>query len=73
MNNTLKFLISGFMMLTTASVYAQIGPPPPSGGVPVDGGVGFLVAAGAMYGAKKLRDSRMKKQQENQDSDSVQP
>ena len=73
MNNTLKFLISGFMMLTAASVYAQIEPPPPPGGVPVDGGVSFLVAAGALYGAKKLRDARMKKQESNEDSDSPQP
>jgi len=28
--------------------------PTPSNAVPIDGGVGFLVAAGVAYGAKKL-------------------
>jgi hypothetical protein len=45
------------------------GPPPGGGGssdppcwdpecVPIDGGVGFLIAAGAVLGAKKIRDYR---------------
>ena len=28
--------------------------------VPIDGGVGFLIAAGVGYGVKKIRDSRKK-------------
>ena len=45
--------------------------PPPGGGggtpgcwpppcVPIDGGITFLIIAGAAYGAKKLADSRKK-------------
>jgi hypothetical protein len=34
--------------------------PPPC--VPIDGGIGFLMAAGAAYGAKKLLQSRKKSQ-----------
>jgi len=32
--------------------------PPPC--IPIDGGIGFLMAAGAAYGAKKLSDYRKK-------------
>ena len=35
--------------------------PPPGGGVPVDGGLAFLLAAGAGYGAKKAYDYRKNK------------
>jgi hypothetical protein len=43
-------------------------PPPPTGTpacwpppcVPIDGGVSFLIVAGAAYGAKKLYDQRKK-------------
>ncbi|MBL7932046.1 MAG: hypothetical protein JNL60_09090 [Bacteroidia bacterium] len=34
--------------------------PPPC--IPVDGGIGFLIAAGAIYGAKKIYSSRKKEQ-----------
>ena len=34
------------------------GPPTP---IPVDGGISFLVAAGAAYGVKKVRDARKAK------------
>ena len=34
------------------------GPPPDEDEVPVDGGVGFLLAAGAAWGIKKLKDSK---------------
>lgn len=33
----------------------------PDEGIPIDGGVGFLAAAGIGYGVKKLRDQRKKK------------
>ena len=32
--------------------------PPPEGAVPVDGGLAFLLVAGASYGAKKAYDYR---------------
>jgi len=31
---------------------------------PIDGGLSFLLAAGVVYGVKKVRDSRKKKQAE---------
>jgi hypothetical protein len=55
---TLFFLGNHFM---------NAAPPPPSGGtsgcwpppcIPIDGGIAFLMAAGALYGAKKINDYR---------------
>lgn len=53
----------------TTSVFAGLPPPPPGGGgppcfpppcMPIDGGISFLLAAGAALGAKKIYDSRKK-------------
>jgi len=51
----------------TASVQQNgtLADPPPFGtntqdGVPIDGGMGFLLAAGAGFGIKKIRESRKK-------------
>lgn len=59
-----KFILAGIFILAFAAIGLAQGPPgggPPSGGncipppcVPIDGGVGFLLAAGALFGAKKL-------------------
>jgi len=38
------------------------GPITDPAGVPIDGGLGFLIAAGVAYGGKKLRDKRKKKE-----------
>ncbi|MEW6470007.1 MAG: PID-CTERM protein-sorting domain-containing protein [Bacteroidota bacterium] len=51
------------------SAAAPMGPPKPPMGppcwpppcVPIDGGVSLLIAAGAVYGGKKLYDSRKNK------------
>ncbi len=59
---TLTLLLFGSQLIFSAP------PPPPSGSpgcwpppcVPIDGGVTFLIAAGAAYGAKKLIDTRKK-------------
>lgn len=59
---TLSLVIFGSQILLSAP------PPPPSGSpgcwpppcVPIDGGITFLIAAGAAYGAKKLVDARKK-------------
>lgn len=72
MNNTLKLLISGCMILVAGTLQAQVFPPPPPGGAPVDGGVGLLVAAGAIYGAKKLRDSRRRQRENAESGDQIQ-
>ncbi|NUM49581.1 MAG: hypothetical protein HUU48_00575 [Flavobacteriales bacterium] len=64
----LKIIISLFFVFLSAKAIA-LGPPGPPGGggggggtppcwpppcVPIDGGIGFLLAAGAVYGAKKI-------------------
>ena len=59
---TLFLIIFGSQFLLSAP------PPPPAGSpgcwpppcVPIDGGITFLIAAGAAYGAKKLVDARKK-------------
>lgn len=33
-------------------------PPPVPNPIPIDGGLGFLIAAGMVYGAKKLYDNK---------------
>ena len=57
-----------FFFILSASAFAQ----PPSGGptqdpgptgpddIPIDGGIGLLIAAGAIYGGKKIMDRRKK-------------
>ncbi len=64
MNQILKFSLLIALCFAAFALQAQILPPPPPGGAPVDGGAGFLVAAGLAYGAKKLRDARRRKQQD---------
>ena len=39
-------------------------PTKPNKGIPIDGGASWLAAAGAAYGIKKYRDSRKRRQQE---------
>lgn len=34
---------------------------PDAGGVPIDGGLGFLLAAGAGYGVRRIRNARKRK------------
>ena len=44
------------------SIMAQAPPPPPNPeAIPIDGGLGFLLAAGMAYGAKKLRKDKADK------------
>jgi len=44
-------------------VQAQFpGCPDPTVACPIDGGLSFLIAAGVVYGVKKVRDGRKKKQ-----------
>lgn len=67
---TLKFIISFvvvFSVLYLLEVHAAGPPGPPGGGgdppcwpppcVPIDGGIGFLLAAGLAYGGKKAFSS----------------
>jgi hypothetical protein len=43
---------------------AQAGPDDPND-VPIDGGLGLLIAAGAAYGVKKYRDGKKVREEEN--------
>ena len=53
-------------MLISSTLFAQQLPDnPPCGGpfdpcVPIDGGVGFLISAGIIYGSKKMLDIKKK-------------
>ncbi len=63
--------IIAFLAANYSSLAAGMGPPPPGGGmgpncwpppcVPIDGGITFLLVAGAAYGAKKVYDLRKTK------------
>jgi hypothetical protein len=62
-NNFLKYYIAAFFLCSTTVAFAQ-----PSGvdetdgdttpTAPIDGGITLLVAAGVLYGAKKVNDRR---------------
>jgi hypothetical protein len=64
----LKFILTIAIVLFANQLLFSAPPPPPAGSpgcwpppcVPVDGGITFLIAAGAAYGAKKLYNSRKK-------------
>ncbi|MCC5944350.1 MAG: hypothetical protein JJT94_05400 [Bernardetiaceae bacterium] len=72
---SLSFFIAIIVSLTFA--VAQPGDTPPGGGpfpaaptaVPIDGGLAILAAAGAAYGAKKIRDYR--KNQQEQEAENI--
>lgn len=65
---TLKFLFTALFLLSSQFLISAPAPPPsgttgspacwPPPCVPIDTGILFLIAAGAIYGAKKLYDSR---------------
>lgn len=52
--------LSIYFILSIGAAFAQMGMPVPPGSteVPIDGGVLGLLAAGAIYGAKKIYDRR---------------
>lgn len=52
------------IIVTSNKISAQTLPDPttdPDQGIPLDGGLSLLVAAGIGYGVKKVRDNRKKK------------
>ena len=70
-----RILLTTALILATHGLFAQPpgGPPPGGGGstgstppcwqpecIPVDGGIGFLIVAGAALGAKKIYNNRTK-------------
>ena len=54
-------LILFLILISLNEGFAQIPPPPDPGAIPIDGGIGFLIAAGIAYGAKKTHDIGKKK------------
>ena len=58
---SLLVFVLGFNMVAFASYV-----PNPNKRVPLDGGVSALIVAGVAYGAKKYRDYRMSKKEEQQ-------
>lgn len=52
-----RILCSALLVFLAAlPLLAQAPPPPPA--TPIDGGLSLLVAAGGLYGIKKIRDRR---------------
>jgi hypothetical protein len=64
----IKFAAVCIILMFAGRLFSAAPPPPSTGGpgcwpppcVPIDGGISFLIAAGAAYGVKKIRDSRKK-------------
>lgn len=48
----LKLMFSIISLFSFTMIFAQSAPP----ATPIDGGLAFLLAAGGVYGLKKLRD-----------------
>ncbi len=63
-----KYVITAAFLLTVLTLYSQgfptadggqpCGPPFDPCPVPIDGGIGVLIAAGLAYGGKKYRDHK---------------
>ncbi|MBK8368399.1 MAG: hypothetical protein IPL10_13525 [Bacteroidetes bacterium] len=65
-----KFTLIVLFILGFATLCIATPPPPPSGGVPdcwpppcipIDGGISLLIAAGAIYGGRKLYKNQQEK------------
>lgn len=54
MKNSYKILFTLAAVFSSTILFAQSAPP----ATPIDGGLSVLLAAGGIYGLKKLRDSR---------------
>lgn len=55
-NIIIKLILTLTLIFTAAMAFAQGPPGPPA--TPIDGGLSLLLAAGGVYGIKKLRDAR---------------
>jgi len=59
MKNKIKYLFVLAVIFTVVSISAQVVPPPipppPPPGLPIDGGVFFLLLSGIIYGVKKIK------------------
>lgn len=57
MKSTYKILFAIAALLSFTVVFGQPGAPPAT---PIDGGLSLLLAGGAAYGIKKIKDARKK-------------
>ncbi|SFF61238.1 PID-CTERM protein-sorting domain-containing protein [Thermoflexibacter ruber] len=57
-----RIIVASFLMFVSFYLQAQgLDPvPPPSSEIPIDGGLGILLVAGALYGAKVINDRNKK-------------
>ncbi len=56
---TRKLLSTSLLVLiSVVIVVAQPGNPPPPPTIPIDGGIGFLIAAGMILGITKIRKNK---------------
>lgn len=56
------FLTLLLLLVSVSEIFSQPPPPPPPN-IPIDGGIGWLIAAGVAYGAKKSLFSGRKKKE----------
>lgn len=68
-----KFVLIFLFIVCCTTIIFSMPPQPPGGGtgsgapcwpppcIPIDGGISLLIAAGAIYGGKKLYDARKEK------------
>ncbi len=71
MNKKIFILIVAFFSVTSLCKALPPPPPPPGGGdvpgcwpppcIPIDGGISLLIAAGAIYGGRKLYKKKTEK------------
>ncbi|MEQ9440069.1 MAG: hypothetical protein RIG62_13525 [Cyclobacteriaceae bacterium] len=54
-------LLPALLVFISQTAFAQGPPPPPD--IPIDGGLAWLLAAGGVFGIKKIRDARIKNRQ----------
>ena len=72
MKNSIKKIIVLFFLMVAPIVMSNVladNPPSPGGspvGTPIDGGVSLLIAAGAIYGAKKSKIFNINKKKKNE-------
>jgi len=64
-----KIILTLFFIFGMGIVFAQPIFPTDTIGVPIDGGLSLLLAAGAAYGAKKVYEFRNKDKQDEEDKD----
>ena len=55
MNSSTRFIFTLLLSVSTLMLTAQ---PPTPPATPIDGGLGILLAGGALYGMKKIKDKR---------------